>query len=210
MIRALILDLDDTIFPTASIDSIIVKPFFDSLEEHNDVLGPEAMAGAKADLWRKPFYVVASEYGFSGKMIQRSLEVLNKLDFELNIRPYVDYHELKGLKQDKFLVTTGFTKLQKAKIEGLGIGRDFKEILIDDPSILPGGKVRVFQLIMEKYGYLPEELLVIGDNPDSEIQAAKILGIPAILIDRKGGILSDREVIISFNELASKLPELVQ
>lgn len=210
MIRALILDLDDTIFPTASIDPLIVKPFFDSLEEHNDVLEPEVMAGAKADLWRKPFYVVASEYGFSEKMIQRSLEVLNKLDFVLKIRPYEDYPELKALKQDKFLVTTGFTRLQHAKIEGLGIASDFKEILVDDPSILAGGKERVFQLIMENHNYLPEELLVIGDNPDSEIQAAKTLGISAILIDRKGGSLSGREVIKSFKELTSKLPKLVQ
>lgn len=208
MIKALILDLDDTIFPTASIDPLIVKPFFDALEEHNDVLDPEAFAGAKADLWKKPFFVVASAYNFSENMVKRSLEVLENIDFALNISLYPDYQCLKDFKKELFLVTTGFTKLQKAKIEGLGVGRDFKEIVIDDPAITKGGKVRAFQLIMEKYGLHPAELLVIGDNPDSEIQAAKILGIPALLLDRKGEKLPEEEVIRSFEELASKLPEI--
>ena len=36
---------------------------------------------------------------------------------------------------------------------------------------------------MEKHGYKPEELLVIGDDPESEIKAAKALGIETVLYD---------------------------
>jgi len=36
---------------------------------------------------------------------------------------------------------------------------------------------------MLKYGYLPNEVLVIGDDPESEIKAAKELGIDTFLFD---------------------------
>ena len=185
MIKALILDLDDTIFPTNSIDPLIVKPFFDCLEEFNDVLSKEEFEDAKVELWKRPFHVVAKDFGFSNNMISRSLEVLNSLEFSLSIEPYDDYKYLKKIKLDKFLVTTGITKLQIAKIDCLKLKSDFNEVIIDDPTLSDGGKAEAFTNIMQKYNYLPEELLVIGDNPDSEIKAGTELGINTLLIDRK-------------------------
>jgi putative hydrolase of the HAD superfamily len=38
--------------------------------------------------------------------------------------------------------------------------------------------------IMNKYHYAPHEVLVIGDDPDSEIRAANELGIDTVLYDR--------------------------
>jgi putative hydrolase of the HAD superfamily len=41
----------------------------------------------------------------------------------------------------------------------------------------------VFARIMATYNYIPEELLVIGDDPGSEIKAADALGIDTFLYD---------------------------
>ena len=71
-----------------------------------------------------------------------------------------------------------------AKIESLGISGDFKEIIIDDPTVEAGGKLRIFKSILERYGYQSEELLVIGDNAESEIKAGRSLGMH-ILLRRK-------------------------
>lgn len=205
MIKALILDLDDTIFPTSSIDPRLVKPFFDSLERNNDVLSEVALSNAMADLWRRPFHVVSKAYGFSQRMIDHSLETLNCLEFDFDIRPYEDYACLKALPQTKFLVTTGMTKLQEAKIKALGLENDFESILIDDPMRSAGGKEKAFGEIMQKYNYQPRELLVIGDNPDSEIRAAMALGIPARLIDRNPDINPAEHCMRSFEELLTSL-----
>ena len=41
----------------------------------------------------------------------------------------------------------------------------------------------VFSDILLRYTYQPDEVLVIGDDPDSEIKAAQTLDIPVILYD---------------------------
>ena len=146
-------------------------------------------------------------FGFSNKMISRSLDVLNSLEFSLDIEPFDDYKYLKDIKLDKFLVTTGITKLQIAKIDGLKIKNDFKEIIIDDPTINGGGKTEVFSAIMQKYNYHPEELLIIGDNPESEIKAGIELGINTLLIDRKRAPSGKNKIICNFKEVINLIEE---
>lgn len=201
MIKGLILDLDDTIFPTNSIDPLIFKPFFDSFEKFNDVLSEAEIKKASAELWKRPFQVVAETFGFSDNMINKSLECLNTLDFSLSIKPFEDYSYLKTITLNKYLVTTGFKKLQLAKIEALSLGNDFMEIIIDDPTVSSGGKVEAFKAIMRKYNHQPEEILVIGDNLDSEIKAGIELGMQTLLIDRKSELPIAGAVINSFHEI---------
>ena len=46
------------------------------------------------------------------------------------------------------------------------------------------GKLKLFQQLMRAHGFLPEEMLVVGDNPDSEIDAGNKLGMKTIQILR--------------------------
>jgi len=210
VIKALILDLDDTIFPTSSIDSKVVKPFFDTLEKFNDVLTEEELNKAKQEIHKKPFATVASDYKFSERMITESLDILNNLEYKLSIKTYDDYAYIKALSYEKFLVTTGNRKFQLAKIESLQIADDFKEIFIDDPIERPGGKLIIFRSILEKYSYLPDEILVIGDNPESEISAGKELGTYVLMINRnKRDTLLNKEVIQSFTEVNERIKKLI-
>jgi putative hydrolase of the HAD superfamily len=110
---------------------------------------------------------------------------------------------VKDLVADKFLVTTGFLKLQQSKVEGMKIRNDFKEIHIVDPSTSDRTKKDLFAEIIERHGYHKSEVLVVGDDPQSEIKAAQDLGIDAILYDKSGlhkGITSIRR-IENFKEL---------
>ena len=65
----------------------------------------------------------------------------------------------------------------------LGIESDFKAIHIVDPEVNHQTKKDVFARIMAEHNYIPEELLVIGDDPGSEIKAAKALDIDTVLYD---------------------------
>ena len=40
-----------------------------------------------------------------------------------------------------------------------------------------GGKKRIFEELLKKNGWRKDEVLVVGDNPASELSAAKSLGI---------------------------------
>lgn len=209
MIKALILDLDDTIFRTSSMDSDLIQPFFDTLEEENDVLSSKDFLKATEELYKKPFKKVADEYGFSDHMITKSLEVLDTIDLETSIKPYQDYKYIKEMSIPKFLVTTGITKFQVAKIKALKISDDFTHIFIDDPMQDDGGKLKVFTSILERYKYDPNELLVIGDSIDNEIQAGKKLGMHTLLINRS--LLSktgSEQVITNFFEVTNWITKL--
>ncbi len=209
MIKSLILDLDDTIFTPRSIDSKVVKPFFDALRRTNNVLTEENLELAIEEIHRKPFNLVADHFGFSKPMITESLNVFNKIELNMVITPYDDYTYLKDLSLEKFLVTTGIRKFQLAKIESLHITNDFKEIFIDDPMERLGGKKSIFMSILKKYEYAPKELLVIGDSIESEIKAGKELGMHTLMICRdRIAINSDPEIITSFSEIEDRIIDL--
>jgi putative hydrolase of the HAD superfamily len=74
--------------------------------------------------------------------------------------------------------------MQQSKIDSLGIKEDFKEVFIIDNSKTDKVKKDVFSEILKKYNYKPEEVLVVGDDPESEIQGGNDLGIETTLYDK--------------------------
>jgi putative hydrolase of the HAD superfamily len=86
--------------------------------------------------------------------------------------------------------------MQQSKVKGLQLEKDFKEIFIIDPTTTGESKKNVFEKIMNKYAYKPEEVLVIGDDPESEIKAANELGIDSVLYDRENSFPEARATFI--------------
>lgn len=118
---------------------------------------------------------------------------------------FEDYEETKKLKGNKFLVTTGFEKLQWSKVHALGIEEDFKKIYIVDPAQSALTKKDIFQQIMEENSLSAHEVIVIGDDPDSEIKAASALGITTVLYEKE---IRNPEAEVDFRIMDFK--ELVQ
>ena len=77
--------------------------------------------------------------------------------------------------------------ISKALFKALSITHLFTEIHIDaiDES-RPIGKLQAFEAIMQMHRLTPQEVLVVGDSPDSEIAAGNKLGITSIQILRPG------------------------
>ncbi|MES2428871.1 MAG: HAD family hydrolase [Bacteroidota bacterium] len=182
MKRALILDLDNTIYPVSSIADNLFAQFFELLEQHPD-LDPSIIHTAKIEITRRPFQYVADDFNFSPSLKNKGIELLKTITYNEPMQPYPDYAHIRKIELDKFLVTTGFTNLQNSKVKQLGLAGDFKEIHIVDPEISTKTKQDVFKELMDKYGYAPADLLVIGDDPLSEIQAARSLNIETFLYD---------------------------
>lgn len=180
--KAIIYDLDNTIYPVASIGEQLFAPLFTLLAE--SVEQPEQMAAIKDDIMRRPFQVVAAAYSFSEKLTKQATDLLNDLTYKGEIKPFSDYPEIRSLPGKRFLVTTGFQKLQQSKVDGMGLAPDFEEIHIVDPGKSDKTKKDVFADIMQRHSLTVSEVLVVGDDPESEIKAARQLGIDTVHYDK--------------------------
>ncbi|MCQ6959595.1 HAD family hydrolase [Mucilaginibacter aquariorum] len=183
MKRVLILDLDNTIYPVSSIADHLFGKLFKLIDENLGEEDRRAATKAKDELTRRPYQHVADEFGFSDELKKQGMEMLRNIRFEEPMFAYEEYNLLRQIPIDKFLVTTGFTKLQMSKVEMLNIGADFKKVYVVDPEQSNQTKKAVFQKIMQENNYKTEEVLVIGDDPKSEIKAAMELGIDTFLFD---------------------------
>lgn len=183
MKKALIFDLDDTVYPIKSIANEMFAELFALIKQHT---AEEVFQKACEDLLTTPFENVADRYAFSKELKQEGLKLCLNMDYNGPMKPFDDYMLTKDLKLEKFLVTGGYTKMQKSKIKQLGIEKDFKEVFIPDPAKSNLTKTDVFKQIMQQYHYEPKDVLVIGDNPETEIAAGKELGIDTYLYDYQG------------------------
>jgi putative hydrolase of the HAD superfamily len=190
--KVLILDLDDTIFPTKSMDNKLFEPFWnDLIQRLKSSFDQLNIKNIIYDLWERPIDFVIKKYQIPQEIIIESLKILNDLNIDLKIYPFPDYKYLKDLLIPKFLITTGITNLQKAKIKALKIENDFTEIIINDTIINNKTKKDLFIGLINKYNLIPEKTYVIGDNPDSEIEAGNVLKMITIQILRDNVIKGD-------------------
>jgi putative hydrolase of the HAD superfamily len=183
MIRALILDLDNTLYPVNSIADKLFKPLYDLLDEHAQEIGEDNVPEIKKLMMKKAWQKIAEQFEFSEELLTKGTEILRDLTCDFPMQTFSDYAYVKELNADKFLVTMGFTKMQESKVRMLNLENDFKEVLINDPEKTEDTKKEVFEGILKKYGYEAQEVLIIGDDPDSEIKAGQDLDIPTILYD---------------------------
>ncbi|MEO7215745.1 HAD family hydrolase [Mucilaginibacter sp.] len=183
MKRVLILDLDNTIYPVNSIAHHLFGKLFRLIDEQLEPGDSDMVNKAKDELTRRPYQHVADEFGFSAELKAKGMEMLSNIEFTDAMHAFPEYADIRSIDIDKYLVTTGFTKLQLSKVKMLGIEADFKGIYIVDPELSGQTKKDVFAMIMADNGYTAEDVLVIGDDPKSEIKAAIDLGIDTFLFD---------------------------
>jgi len=200
--KAIIFDLDNTIYAVSSIADQLFAPLFKLLKESGEV--ENNFEEIKRDLMRKPFQLVARKYGLTEGLTQKGTHLLQNMTYEGEIRPFDDYRLVRALPVEKFLVTTGFLQLQQSKIERMGIRQDFREVHIVD--IESGTKKEVFAALLQRHHLRPSDVLVVGDDPDSEIKAAQELDLAAVLYD-KAGLYPDASIprISDYRQLSAYL-----
>lgn len=179
MIKAIIYDLDNTIFPVPAIGDKLFGPLFTLIE--NTGLHNDTMDAIRYAIMRTPFRIVAARNNFSDELTQQGIDLQETLVYDEPIATFEDYPLVRELPGERFLVTTGFEKMQHSKIDQLGIRNEFKEVHVVNPTLT--NKKEVFADILKRYAYTANEVLIIGDDPESEIAAAKALNIPTVLYD---------------------------
>jgi putative hydrolase of the HAD superfamily len=206
MIHALIYDLDNTVYPVKSISDDLFAPLFELLDNNAEGIAPTDLETAKQEITRSPFQKVADKYGFSDDLKEKAVALLKGLTYDKPMQPFEDYRYVKSLAVDKFLVTTGFVKLQNSKVKMLDIAGDFKQVYVVDPEATDKTKRHIFSEILEKYKYSADEVLIIGDDPESEIKEAKAVGIKTVLYDKeKQYTYADADYLITNHQQVQEL-----
>lgn len=206
----IIIDLDDTIFQTKSMNPQIFDPAISIVKRYYETQAEERKVDEIISaLWSKPVDVVFTNFKTPQTVVSDFYHQIANIDYnQLDIQPYDDYKIISSLPGKKILVTTGLQELQKAKIKALGIEKDFDSVHIDDPRKRPRQhKIDIFKQILLETKKAPSDIWVIGDNPESELKAGKQLGMRTI--QRKSStklssVYADFE-IESFEELKNIL-----
>ncbi len=201
-IKAIFFDLDNTIYPVSSIGEELFEPLFGLIEQSGELDDLEAI---KAEIQRKPFQQVAEKHGLSKGLTQKAIDLLQDLTCDMPMTPFADYASTRELPLRRFLITAGFTKMQQSKVKQLKLEGDFEEIHIIDPMKTNENKKARFKKIAEANSFALQEVLVVGDDDASEIQAARDLGMKAVLYDTLG-LFADVKDVIKISSL-KELPD---
>jgi putative hydrolase of the HAD superfamily len=188
MIRALIFDLDNCLAAAKEVGTELYETAFAAIRRANHGTVPDdKLKQAFADVWVHPFDWVAAKYGFSEEMRMAGWRELKTTEVTRPLHGYRDLSILAELEVQRFLVTSGFRRLQESKIKALNLNSLFTGIYvdaIDEPNRL--GKEMLFRRIMQEFAFAAAEILIVGDNADSEIEAGNRLGIKTVQILRPG------------------------
>jgi FMN phosphatase YigB (HAD superfamily) len=212
MIKALIFDLDNCLAAANEVGEDVFEPAFEAMRNANrGTLTAEQLAEAFQECWRHPLDFVAAKFGFTEEMLAAGWKVFSQTVVETPMEGYGDLAVLRELPFDLYLVTSGFRGLQESKLRALRIADLFRGVEID--AIDEGdrkGKQGIFASILEAGRLSPEEVIVVGDNPDSEIEAGNRLGIRTVQILRPGVPRADNATyyVRTFDELKGLLEKI--
>ena len=188
MTRAIIFDFDNCLCAGDEVPAALFEIGFEAIRRANrGALSEAALARAFDDCWRFALDDVARRHGFTDEMFAAGAAAFAAMEVTGPLKGYPDLCVLAELPGLKFLVTTGYRRLQESKIRALGVAHLFTGLYIDalgEPD--RKGKAEIFREILDGYRLRPEEVVVVGDNPDSEIEAGNRLGLRTIQILRPG------------------------
>lgn len=194
MTKAIIFDLDSCLAAADEVGQELFATAFAAIRAANDGSVPEEkLQAAFGECWRVTFDAVADKHGFTEAMRAAGWHAFRQTEVTGRMYGYGDLAVLKGLPVQRFLVTSGFRRLQESKVRALGFADCFAAIhidAIDEPD--RRGKLGIFTELLATHRLRPDEVLVVGDNPDSEIEAGNRLGMQTIQILRPGVPRSER------------------
>jgi FMN phosphatase YigB (HAD superfamily) len=188
VIKAIIFDLDNSLAASDEAGPQLLAPTFDAVRRANHgTFSDETLERALGECWRHSLDAVARKYGFSAEMLAAGCAENSRTEVKVPMRGYPDLGILRELPAMLFLVTSGFRRLQESKVRALAVESLFERVYIDaidEPD--RKGKEGIFAEILRTHALEAREVLVVGDDADSEIAAGIRLGIPTVQIQRAG------------------------
>jgi putative hydrolase of the HAD superfamily len=211
-VKALICDLDNTLFSPRTIPREVLQPVLDALFAANtgtSRVEPEALARALEEGWRRPFNEVVREHALPPWVLETWARANRILEVPSALPLFDDVACLWDLPLRRFLVTTGFRRFQESKVRALGLAERFEAVLVDDvDDAVRLGKEGIFRRILQHADLVADQVVVLGDSAESEIAAGSRLGMITVQIVREGIVAAERA---DFRiRSCAELPEILQ
>jgi FMN phosphatase YigB (HAD superfamily) len=210
MLRAAVFDLDHTLFDPRTLP----RATFHRLEAHvrqlaAGLLPERALDVALADSWQFPFDRVVKLHALPEGVSTAWRDAACALEVTEPLTPFPDV--VTGLQQlslRRFLLTTGFRRLQESKLRQLGLAPFFEAVYVDalDPPG-PIGKRACLERFLQEHALSASEVMVVGDRADDELSAGAALGMVVVQVLRPG-VVPDPGIPLQIPDLAA-LPALV-
>ncbi len=231
-LRALFLDIDDTLYSTSAFAERARRNAMEAMIRNGLRLTPEA---AMAEL-REVINEFGSNYSFHYDRLLKRLppNVLPTGNHALVVAAAVSaYHDTKYRRLSPFegvhgvlerihehtdlivgIITDGLTHKQAEKLVRLGVVRwlDTGAVFISDQIGISKPNQKLYQRACDVVGVTPTECMYVGDHPEHDVPPANAIGMITVRhraagckhADRESAVTPDYE-IASFRELLAIL-----
>lgn len=194
-IRAIIFDLDDTLYD----ESEYVNQAFENTAAY---LAEKTGMPERKETFHRRMLELTEEYG-RGRVFDRLCEeedvnfpVRQLVEVYRGTRPvlklYPDAERLlqkleeRGMKTG--LITDGCGKVQHEKIAALGLEERMDGVIVTDDFGICKPQTAVYEKCLEILDCAPQEAAYIGDNPRKDFYGARQLGMKTLRIVREKGM----------------------
>ena len=143
-----VFDLDNCLMDARAVGPLF-EPAFEAVRQANQgALSPQALDQALQACWFTAFDLVAERHRFTPAMRAAGWQQFSQMEATAPLHGYADIGLLPLIPLRRYLVTSGFRRLQDSKIDALGIRPWFEEVLIDaidaPPTGAGHGKLAIF------------------------------------------------------------------
>lgn len=104
---------------------------------------------------------------------------------------YDMFDELRDMGLKIGLITNGKQEVQNKKIKLLGLERTFDEIIICSTPEMRKPNTLPFEIMSQKLGIAPNELMYVGDHPKNDVDASRRTGYTPVWVRTVGKWLLD-------------------
>ena len=141
-------------------------------------------------MWRTLLDFQIADERLSKDMSEYFLEILPKkkrvFEYTYEILEY-----LTGKKYSLHLITNGFEKTQKTKLESAGLTKYFKNVITSEISNSVKPKKEIFEYAVKVAHGKMEESIMIGDNLQADILGAKNAGMHSVYVNHVNAETND-------------------
>lgn len=212
--QALLIDLDDTMFPESSYVESGFRAVAQFLEETRDLPADYSFPSMMA------FLELEGRGAIFDRIIER-FEIRNSeglvaecVDVYRAHKPNIQAYEgVKGALADLSdryalaLVSNGLPAMQQRKLDSLGFEDFFDAVVFCDAINAPKPATQGLKQALDRLGVFPQDCVFIGDNPNTDGMAASNAGVPYLRVrtERFGHLDMAAPQVSTFSEVPGYL-----
>ncbi len=219
-IRAITLDLDNTLWPIDPVIQRAEATLWAWLTENYPripaTVTPEALAemreAAIAEHWERSHDFrflrktvlgqVAAAAGYTDELVEPAFQVFDRARNEVDFYP----DALPGLEKLACDFTLVAVTNGNANLETIGIRHLFHDVIAAAEAGFAKPARQIFDQAIARSGYSNEEILHVGDHPETDVNGAREAGLRTAWINRNGDTWPDE--LPEPDAVVTTIPEL--